>query len=78
MHSFKIQENPVLNELKLEANRPLLAEYYILNSFGQRVKEGSISQMSTTIDCSPHPSGNYYLIIHSDSDTYESHPFIKR
>ncbi|MDB0002599.1 T9SS type A sorting domain-containing protein [Salibacteraceae bacterium] len=76
--NFIIQGNPILNELKIEANRPLLTEYYILNSFGQRVNEGSISQLSTTIDVSHHPSGNYYLIINSDSGTHEIHPFIKR
>lgn len=54
--------NPAINTLSIK-NRQHHQSFLLLNSLGQKVKEGKLMEDITTIDISEYERGVYFLII---------------
>ena len=71
---FYTYPNPCSNELNIKIESNLLgSKFRIINSLGQEIKQGELRSLSSAIDVSKLPKGNY--IIQIGTENY-SHQFL--
>jgi len=71
---FYTYPNPSSNELNIKIESNLLgSKFRIINSLGQEIKQGELRSLSSAIDVSKLPKGNY--IIQIGTENY-SHQFL--
>ncbi len=66
---FQVFPNPVTHTLQVIAYENTSASYQIYNTLGQKVKEGILTSLNSTIDFSALQKGMYWLAIHSKSSS---------
>ena len=71
---FTIYPNPASDELNIKIESNLLgSQFRIINTLGQEVKQGELSNLNSTIDLSKLPKGSYNMLIGTEN---YSHPFL--
>jgi len=69
---FIIYPNPTSKELMIKVESNLLGSVYsIIGPIGQKVKEGNLTSLKSTIDVSALPKGNYLLKIGEANGTFK-------
>jgi hypothetical protein len=71
---FHIYPNPASDELNIKIESNLLgSQFRIINTLGQEVRQGELSNLNSTIDISKLPKGSYTMLIGTEN---YSHPFL--
>ena len=71
---FSVFPNPATDELNIKIESNLLgSQFRIINTLGQEVKQGELSNLNSIIDISKLPKGSYNMLIGTEN---YSHPFL--
>ena len=69
---FHIYPNPASNELNIKIESNLLgSKFRIINSLGQEIKQGELRSLSSAIDVSKLPKGNYFIQIGTENYSHQ-------
>ena len=69
---FYIYPNPSSNELNIKIESNLLgSKFRIINSLGQEIKQGELRSLSSAIDVSKLPKGNYFIQIGTENYSHQ-------
>jgi hypothetical protein len=70
--SFYTYPNPSSNELNIKIESNLLgSKFRIINSLGQEIKQGELRSLSSAIDVSKLPKGNYIIQIGTENYSHQ-------
>jgi len=65
---FHIYPNPGSNELNVKIESNLIgSQFRIINTLGQEIKQGELSNLNSTIDLSKLPKGSYIMLIGTEN-----------
>ena len=71
---FSVYPNPASDELNIKIESNLLgSQFRIVNTLGQEVKQGELSNLNSTINVSKLPKGSYTMLIGTENYL---HPFL--